>query len=63
MNIQDLIDKLNTYEDKTIPVCIIDIAEAYMPPEELTSMEMRNDSYTDLLTLKDGKFLCLGAGQ
>ena len=63
MNIQELIDKLNTYEDKTIPVCIIDIAEACMPPEELTSMNIKDDFYTDLITTKDGKFLCLGDGQ
>lgn len=63
MNIQELIDKLNAYDDKTIPVCIIDIVEAYMPPEELTEMEIRDDFYTNLLTTKDGKFLCLGGGQ
>ena len=62
MNVQELIDKLQKIEDKSLPVCIEDWNERYRNPAVLTEVEQWDSAYLvsgkgDVL----GKYISLGA--
>ena len=62
MNVQELIDKLILIEDKTLPVCLVDITGGYMPPEELDDVNIKSGNYSSAgaYKFKEGTFVCLG---
>ena len=49
MNVKELIEILNKVEDKSIPVCIADWSECYMP-----------DGVADQVTEENGEYLVVG---
>jgi len=65
MNVQQLIDRLMLVEDKTLPVCIADWNEGYMPPIEFLPMNVANGKYcienkNGGFEYAEGKYLKLG---
>jgi hypothetical protein len=62
MNVQQMINELQKVQDKTLPVCIEDWSERYLPPAVSSAPKLCNAEYLHCGKAKlNGMYICISA--